>query len=108
MSTKFTPGPWFLRVDEDGDEFIAAPVDGNADHVEPWWIAQAIDMDDQTEANAQLIAAAPDLYAHVETLAQAMKDHLGNPATETGWVSEEVAEAYVAAQRALAKARGEA
>lgn len=60
MSTKHTPGPW--SVDPDAPEYvtgyqIASTVQG--DHMEP-----------VSEANARLIAAAPELLAVLEQVAQ--------------------------------------
>jgi len=62
-----TPGPWSI-TSEDGDGlYVTAPDDGNAD--DPWNIALAFaacgypgdPRSGSTQANARLIAAAPDL-----------------------------------------------
>jgi len=60
-----TPGPWF--VDPDDTLAIRAP-DGDD---EPWHVAEVIEYcgeGDQTEANARLIAAAPDLLEALKEL----------------------------------------
>lgn len=63
---------------------------------------------DQDRANAHLIAAAPDLYEALETVAQLLRDHHGDQSSEDGWQNEEIRDAWLAARAVLAKARGEA
>ena len=103
-----TPGPWFVSMkpdwDEDGgmgpaiydcDGGVFAVVDD-----EPETIARPF-----YEADARLIAAAPDLLAATEAWVAAMKGWLdGNPPKSP----EESRAIYDAAVAALKKARGEA
>ena len=61
---KWTPGPWHFVSDEIGPSIIG---DGRRVAI----IGQRImfyDDEDQTEANANLITAAPDLYAALELI----------------------------------------
>jgi len=69
MTEGFTPGPWFVAHHELTDIHVCAPDAGNVD--DPWNIAVVIGAcgypsdprSGSTEANARLIAAAPDLDA---------------------------------------------
>jgi len=59
--TKWTPGPWYATADPDrGTWWISQQPEGGT-----FWIAEALDglMNDETEPNARLISAAPDLLA---------------------------------------------
>jgi len=92
MPTEATPGPWFKfpRLREGGKN------DGCL-HVGPGSHSVAVILkDDAEEANAHLIAAAPELYDVVKELAET------DP--HDGWAIEELLER---ARAALAKARGE-
>ena len=103
-NTKFTPGPWIgivngmyqyspMNVDSDEhDQLGWAPVtDNNGDTLA---IAVVTTLsDDVLDANANLIASAPDLYAALEC---ALACHVG---TDEVWIEEALA--------ALKKARGE-
>ena len=80
-----TPGPWSLNVDGCGDVFVSGSNSGYVVTI------GAVDEDEYGRADANLIAAAPDLY---EALADLVYAHEGQP----GWG---------AARAALAKARGE-
>jgi len=98
METKFTQGPWsfeydgnsmFLEIDAyRGDDVFTVC------EIETW-----IDEPDNSEvlANANLIAAAPDLYDALEKLMSWQVTHVNE------WHNS----AYDNAVRALAKARGE-
>ena len=89
---KFTPGPWysFPSVPSEGFNGYWLGADGN-----PIGVIFSPNVN-QREANANLIAAAPRLYQALEDLIEA-------------WEVEESIEglAYINAQDALAKARGE-
>ncbi|MDI9407792.1 MAG: hypothetical protein QM523_00930 [Candidatus Pacebacteria bacterium] len=85
---QWTPGPW-VRDNNDGYSINRIFADARGHHA----IAEIIGDGAETEANGDLIAAAPDLYAALETVARDM--------TAAPWVIE-VCEA------ALRKARGEA
>lgn len=97
MTTKHTPGPW--AVDDDGDvcisdlERLIAAVDRRNVTLRK----------DEAAANAALIAAAPDLLAACEALAEAQQradagEHVGFGL---------YVDAVDAARAAIAKAKGE-
>jgi hypothetical protein len=75
---EFTPGPWSIL--DDDDLKVTAP-DGDD---EPWHIAHICGAcgheDDASEANARLIAAAPELLEAVEALFSALEGYI--PADE--------------------------
>lgn len=96
--TKFTPGPWVYRsktreigtVDKSDTQsygmlLVVAYIDG-FDH-------------EEHEANAHLIAAAPDLYDALQNLLS----RLANDADGHAWFMDEQEASIIA----LAKARGE-
>lgn len=98
---KFTPGPWHVgpvddtRVEDSyGNE--VAQIDGDYNHPDTWPIM---------EANAHLIAAAPDLYEALETLmeeySKVIREYKGLDVGSCGDV------AYDVAGVALARSRGE-
>jgi hypothetical protein len=59
-------------------------------------------------AERLLKAAAPDLYKALEYAAEIIRDRDGgNPADETGWADPDMMDAWLSAQNALRKARGE-
>jgi hypothetical protein len=98
---KHTPGPWAVDYSDDGPliytgELLIASVSGSTEHIE----VQGLD-EQTTEANASLIAAAPDLLAALEQLL----DHgeRRNLYYERG----EDAEVVGQARAAIAKARGQ-
>ena len=75
MTTKHTPGPWW--VDDDG--FIASGTDETYRTIAD---PRCSDMDSEThEANARLIAAAPDLLVALQAVLPALirlGDFVGN------------------------------
>lgn len=94
METKFTPGPW--RVSQ------TYPVGDYCIHAAgcPWqlaYIAANTNVDWPLEANAHLIAAAPDLYAALERTLSYLTSYPGNSGIN----------AWEQARAALSKARGE-
>jgi hypothetical protein len=98
--TKFTPGPWAL--DQCGRIYVIRATDCSVGE------AYRSDFDPPslpTKANAALIAAAPDLYAALNSLLKTVVDDLG----ECGYDEEDIAdhEGVKRATSALAKARGE-
>ena len=62
MSAAHTPGPWLIRK---GDEWThdVVTLEGESTEGEPmhWTVASANGRRDEVDANARLIAAAPDL-----------------------------------------------
>lgn len=87
--TRFTPGPWGVRRTE--WDTIQVMIGPPGDQV---GICEASAFDQKSEANAHLIAAAPDLYAALHALVW------DGPAVDDSPLWE-------AARAALAKARGE-
>jgi len=90
---KFTPGPWF--TDDYGYIFSGERRDAHMiAEVRGWgWIQYLPDPEKIQDANAHLIAAAPELF---EALEYVMTAH-----------GEQLSDAFEKAQAALAKARGE-
>lgn len=97
--TKWTPGPW--RVGPVDDTVVTAPdgseiaaIDGDYNEPDLWPVM---------EANARLIAAAPDLYAALESQMRATTLALQS----AGHSAQDVADCTAQARAALCKARGE-
>ena len=94
--TNWTPGPWEVQRDSGLRIYITQPND--AKNRVPGYYAEVRRFTpnaNQVEANAKLIAAAPDLYDALELLVDTNDSG--------GWPSA----AIVIARAALAKARGE-
>lgn len=67
--SKHTPGPWYATPDPDRDTWwVSQQPEGGT-----FWIAEAVNglMNDETEPNAHLIAAAPEL---LQVLERALKE----------------------------------
>lgn len=106
MSTKFTPGPW--RVDlygakKYGPAYAFSPVGGCGCCNSPWVMSLA-DYDseqgkEECDANAALIAAAPDLY---EALREIVNSDMAMREEDEGRESPTLTRA----RAALAKAEG--
>lgn len=95
--TKFTPGPWKLHPNNDYI-FSFKSLD-DWDNPRPICSPAVIYKEnEENEANARLIAAAPELYDAVKELLYALQD-------DENWRTSGV---YEDAEAALAKARGEA
>lgn len=99
-----TPGPWRVVPNGNGCNFSIASqhddivIGGFDDH--DWGYGV------ETEANAHLIAAAPDLLSALELAADYIKDlDGGEPSTETGWKSDELLDVWLKATAAIARAR---
>lgn len=58
-----TPGPWHV-----GDKFVLCAQGVRIADASPWASADTRRSDEEIDANARLIAAAPDLYSVVEEL----------------------------------------
>jgi hypothetical protein len=104
--TKFTPGPWVLVVQDDSDIantiFAVSQLKDGRIAAEDWdYNICSIGLDQKNvEANARLIAAAPDLY-------EALEDLSINDFGSNGWTNS-MDRIAIRARAALAKARGEA
>ena len=98
--TKFTPGPWRASVSEPPGQYLIHAA------FSPWVLTYVVEGNDgkfPMEANAALIAAAPDLYRELAALIPRFK-----AAVRYAGNDDETAEASVAmAVAALAKARGD-
>lgn len=57
-------------------------------------------------ANARLISAAPDMLAALDRALEIIGDNLADQRTGDGWKTEEIRDAWLAGQAAVAKARG--
>ena len=113
---KWTPGPWMVRTTEgpnagDGFDVLGSCVSSLT------WI-EPDDNQDHAQANAHLIAAAPDLYEALEMALDRMESDWKDIDFEWGPMGDgfgdlegDIAKGncpeIVAARSALAKARGE-
>lgn len=98
--TRFTPGPWRIVSERDDELKVKGPQDEwVADCADGFWSDEADGwiMADESEANAHLIAAAPDLYDTLVDLRAALAE----------LDAELHAKAIAVIDLALAKARGE-
>lgn len=91
--TKFTPGPWFIDGQGIGPKSFAD--DQSYGITMPVAYIEEYDWPEDHGANANLIAAAPDLYEALETCL------MYGAITGDDWV-------LLKAENALAKARGKA
>ncbi len=93
MSAQHTPGPWFVAHLPDGQgSWVACDPDGCGIHADGSYMAVCVSP--IGEANARLIAAAPDLLAALEGLFRLL---------DAGSLYEPQA---FAARAAIAKAKG--
>ena len=105
MSAKHTPGPWKLAGESVSKQtFVYALNDRGTNQfwfdIQPGWTCDGVRTSDaELEANARLIAAAPDLLAALTAL---MGDHGGSLGVSR------TDERALAARAALAKATGDA
>ena len=107
--TQHTPGPWVVCMEDDGDAavtiFAASQLRDGRIAADEWddCIALAGLNHNESEANARLIAAAPELYEVAEALFKAIDNYL---ITNTG-DEDSVGVLLDCASAALSKARGE-
>lgn len=100
MKAKHTPGPWHVQpgrlhlVDDANGQGVA--------DTHNYWRADSTE--EREQANARLIAAAPDLLAALTHLLDMMHPHLLDLEGDMG---RDLADAMQSARTALAKARGE-
>jgi hypothetical protein len=90
MEAKHTAGPWFRNIPADGKYPVI--FSGRNTHVA---VAQQMRSTQETEANIDLIAAAPELLAALRRLHEASEGE-----------SDEEIEARFDARKAIAKATG--
>lgn len=106
MDAKHTPGPWKASPSGDGylitrnDVFV---VGHSLGAVRP---SQAAD-EDACEANARLIAAAPDMLAALRRVADFIRNQdEGDPEFEYGWKSDEFMDEWLNIGAVIDKAEG--
>lgn len=97
---KHTPGPWKFTDTPETEHHL---IDGNGTHKVPVAVIERQD-DNNSKANAHLIAAAPEL---LEALEWGMK-HVLAPAQKLPGTSKYYFNMYDKACAAIAKAKGEA
>ena len=97
---KFTPGPW--SVERHSSKLSKVEARNRV-------VCDAFAGSAEDDANAQLIAAAPELMAAVWLFVQAASAHpqMDGSSTITGWDRKRLDAAWPIARAALAKARGE-
>lgn len=108
--TKFTPGPWHvptgpfvggLSVETRADDyFIKCPGSGGAMSLTQTVCKLDWSGTEEWEANAHLIAAAPEMYEALDDIVSSWSD--------TDNIDEDEYLRRISARAALAKARGEA
>ena len=103
METKWTPGPWIFDNNEGyGQNNIWSRMTPTGAGKPGPLVATAVGDSAEAEANAHLIAAAPDLYAALELILPLGKGYVAanNVGNNRAFIAD--------AETALAKARGEA
>jgi hypothetical protein len=65
MTTNHTPGPWIAQLNQVGADYVHIGTEGPDGVCEVQWNGS----DENQEANARLIAAAPDLLETLEKIA---------------------------------------
>lgn len=92
--SKHTPGPWAIEKESESHSIVNRSFEGDE-----WCIAEVYKQTDMAIANANLIAAAPDLLEALNKLLdKAYKQNFNDAYPEI----------VEAAELAIAKARGEA
>lgn len=109
--SKHTPGPWyafwnenFWQINTSSDEFQNMAVGDVCESSEIY--DKNHKPHDHSEANAKLIAAAPDLLEALEGLLDRYTSLVS--CGDCGYWNAEVEEEVIASRAAIAKARGEA
>lgn len=102
--TRFTPGPWqskraLMPADGEYDYGISAVVDGSKRCIAETFGRASANVRPNAEANAALIAAAPDLYTALERIVASVARGQSGDVCQTFDFDD--------ARAALAKARGE-
>ena len=112
MESKHTPGPWWLGVSEHGRHFRAVDAKGHGELATVVWLMDDDDLycapSPECEANARLIAAAPDLLEALikVTTTLAWNAHGECRAIHDGPIMPS-SQAIEVARAAIAKAKGE-
>lgn len=95
---KHTPGPWSVGTRKPYVE-VWGPMRMNASPI------LASMESEPREANARLMAAAPDLYRALDELAGFVSDQFGDQKSDDGWKTEEARDAWMKARAVLEKAQ---
>jgi len=98
--TKFTPGPWEVRLDDSTFGPKLEIHQEGAENRVPICerdLGFNDDVDEESKANAHLIAAAPEMYEAIEGLLNVISETRG----------EDARQAVIKANEVLAKARGD-
>lgn len=69
MKTKHTPGPWKRGSEIEGDEYACVVLGGEYNGIIARAKVDVYTTDEEAEANAKLIAAAPDLLKALQGVA---------------------------------------
>jgi hypothetical protein len=96
MSAGFTPGPWELRPHS------------KVGPAQMYWVNEFTSVGSQVEADARLIAAAPDMFEALERIALGEEDVFDEDTGGMVRCDMLFEDIQKIAQAALAKARGEA
>ena len=84
MNVQHTPGPWHTRKPEESNGYVwINPIDGCCGEIATAW---PVKTDAEAEANARLIAAAPDLLDALQAL-YALPEYDGTKVTSTHRIS---------------------
>lgn len=102
---KFTPGPWHygmakIKIDDEYDYCIKAVIDGSSYVISEAFGRVSERTRPNAEANARLIAAAPELYEALEDALKGWLATTSEPGLNLGEIEKKM-------KAALAKARGE-
>ena len=101
---KWTPGPWASDyLDQNGQRVVSGQ------HIEicTCWHHSVGSIEKEMEANAHLIAAAPDLYAALEAAMAFIESHVGDPDITDVMIRNYRTLQDLRPRDVLAKARGE-
>lgn len=113
LATQHTPGPWTRETGQRFREMVqpeSAGVRGpNGNYVATALDFNRYDRDDEVEANARLIAAAPDLLKALEALVTEFGARLsdGKPVGHTVGSMDRALMLVIESEAAIAKAKGE-
>lgn len=80
---KHTPGPWRVHHDEDDEECWVELDDNEPGHA----IVAVVEEQDESVANAHLIAAAPDLLEALKAAKQFLSIDISRGPASNGWVN---------------------
>ena len=106
MEAKHTPGPWQLHREK--ETFQGAPRDAEIRGAGGRYVVVRLGKinHDQQDANARLIAAAPDLLAACEALERWSRDNGGGAYLEGLKWTKDIQDAVCDARAAIAAAKG--